>query len=66
MTVGINTPCISIRVLSRLGSQPICRMESPMPESAADMFAEVVDFPIPPLPYRATCFIRILWDGNLY
>ena len=35
-------------------------------ESAADRFADVVDFPIPPLPYRAICFIVILLAGNLY
>jgi hypothetical protein len=28
--------------------------------------AEVVDFPIPPLPYRAICFITVQWAGNLY
>jgi hypothetical protein len=40
--------------------------EIPLPESAAERLAEVVDFPIPPFPYRAICFIVVLWGGNLY
>jgi hypothetical protein len=39
-------------------------MSSPISESAADIFAEVVDFPIPPFPYRAICFIIRYGTGN--
>jgi hypothetical protein len=39
-------------------------MSSPISESAAEMFAEVVDFPIPPFPYRAICFIIRYRTGN--
>jgi hypothetical protein len=35
-----------------------------MSESAADIFAEVVDFPMPPFPYRAICFIIRYGTGN--
>jgi hypothetical protein len=66
MTVGIKLPCISIRVLSLFGSHPIWRTSNPCMESAAERFAEVVDLPIPPFPYRAICFIMILLAGNLY
>src|SRR5208337_1077383 len=62
ITVGMNFPCISILVLSRLGSQPIWRIESPLAESAAERLADVVDFPMPPLPYRAICFITVPMD----
>jgi hypothetical protein len=29
-------------------------------ENAAERFADVVDFPIPPFPYRAICLIEYM------
>jgi hypothetical protein len=49
MTVGCRWP-VSVKVLSCLGSQPICRTFFPSFENAAERFEEVVDLPIPPLP----------------
>ncbi len=49
MTVGCSLP-VSVKVLSCLGSQPICSTRLPIIEKAADRFDEVVDLPMPPLP----------------
>ncbi|KPP93890.1 MAG: hypothetical protein HLUCCO15_05685 [Erythrobacteraceae bacterium HL-111] len=49
MTVGMSF-FVSVKVLSCLGSQPICSTRWPSLEKAADRFDEVVDLPIPPLP----------------
>ena len=44
---------VSVKVLSCLGSQPICRTRFPSLEKAAERLEEVVDLPMPPLPYTA-------------
>jgi hypothetical protein len=49
ITVGTKVP-VSVKVLSCLGSQPICNTRLPSLEKAADRFDDVVDLPMPPLP----------------
>ncbi len=49
-TVGMNCPPRSVLVESLFGSQPTCSTFNPPSESAALIFEEVVDFPMPPLP----------------
>ena len=41
---------VKVKVLSCLGSQPICSTRFPILEKAAERFDEVVDLPMPPLP----------------
>jgi len=41
---------VSVKVLSCLGSQPICSTRLPLFEKAAERFELVVLLPMPPLP----------------
>ena len=49
MTVGVSV-LVRVKVLSCLGSQPICSTRLPSLEKAADRLDDVVDLPMPPLP----------------
>ena len=49
MTVG-SIFLVSVKVLSCLGSQPICSTRLPSLENAADRLLDVVLLPMPPLP----------------
>jgi hypothetical protein len=46
-----------VLVESLFGSQPTCITFKPVRAKAALIFEVVVDFPMPPLPYIATCLI---------
>ena len=50
ITVGTNEP-VKVKVLSCLGSHPICSTRLPSLEKAADKLELVVDLPMPPFPY---------------
>src|SRR5215207_6297946 len=52
MTVG-TIRFVSVNVESCFGSHPICSTRLPSFDSAAERLDDVVDFPIPPLPYTA-------------
>ena len=49
MTVGTKEP-VNVKVLSCLGSHPICKTRLPNVEKAAERLELVVDLPIPPFP----------------
>ncbi len=64
MTVG-TIFFVNVKVLSCLGSQPICSTRFPSFENAAERFDDVVDLPMPPLPYTAiTSAPSIFWDSS--
>ena len=52
-------------VESAFGSHPICITRSPFCANAADRLEAVVDFPIPPFPYKAIFIILFFpfWHG---
>ena len=54
MSITVGTIClVRVKVLSCFGSQPICNTRLPSFEKAAERLEEVVDLPMPPLPYTA-------------
>ena len=54
MSITVGTIClVSVKVLSCLGSQPICSTRLPSLEKAAERLELVVLLPMPPLPYTA-------------
>ena len=57
MTISSASPLRRRRVESCLGSHPTCTTSRPWVANPYDMFADIVDFPIPPFPYKAS------WNG---
>ena len=61
---GLSVP-VRRRVESALGSHPIWMTFFPLSARASVMLEDVVDFPIPPLPYMAILRVRFRKTGQV-